>query len=251
MPVPTRTKTGPRSQILQNGDAFRTESPSGITVRNSTPFAGEIYLLTITSGKKLKRRLEDLERRAASTSASPEQSHRELASPEASAAGDNHQRMSGGQASIVPHMKRQMSPEPMNDFRQSHDDRGIMFDLQSTRQLSTSPPPMFAYSTYPPAQPMYYPTYSEHDPMQPMPAPYYDDSYQNHYATSLHATLPTMIPSQDAIKRESLFPEDDLLSPFNMTYASMAGMDLNNSQAYSDVGAHVIYPNFLPCHHFA
>jgi hypothetical protein len=30
------------------------------------------------AGKKLKRRLEDLERRAASASASPEQSHEEL-----------------------------------------------------------------------------------------------------------------------------------------------------------------------------
>jgi hypothetical protein len=70
-------RTGPRSPTWLSGEEFKTELPSETTVSNTAT----AYLRTITDllpGKKLKRRLEDLERRAGSSSASPPQVHTEL-----------------------------------------------------------------------------------------------------------------------------------------------------------------------------
>jgi hypothetical protein len=41
------------------------------------------------------------------------------------------------------------------------------------------------------------------------------------------------------MKRDSVFSEDDILSPFSMSYASMAGIDIPTTQSYQDSNAHV------------
>src|SRR5271154_5620694 len=93
--------------------------------------------------KKLKRRLEDLERRAASSSASPEQSHQELAS-NVSDEGERRQTPPQSRRSSknrAQRIERRASPEPL-----SNDDRASLFSQQITRQLSASPPPSFSYA---------------------------------------------------------------------------------------------------------
>lgn len=206
-------------------------------------------LLTAVSGKKLKRRLEDLERRAASSSASPEQSYQELARPEERASSEKHGQSSRGPSTTTPQRRQRQSPQPVSkDFRPSQEDRTTSFGQRFTRELSASPPPLFTFSSYPPSEPLYYHDYS-HTSSQSVPAPYYDHSYHQ-YNASLHSTLPIMPSSADGIKQESLFSDDDLLSPFNMNYASISGLGVNTSRAYSDVSAHVNHPNFLPSSHF-
>lgn len=208
-------------------------------------------LLTAVPGKKLKRRLEDLERRAASTSASPEQAYQELARPEESATGEKRGQSSRAPSTITSRRRQRQSPEPMSkDFRLSPEDRTTTVGQRFTRELSASPPPLFTFSTYPPSEPLYYNDYSQTS-SPPVPAPYYDMSYHHQYNASLHSTLPTMPTSTDGIKQENLFSDDDLLSPFNMNYASISGLGVNTSRAYSDAGAHVNYPNFFPPTHFS
>jgi len=75
-----------------------------------------------------------------------------------------------------------------------------------------------------------------------MPAPYGDLSMQSQYLPPLPSTLPTMMGSA-TMKRESLFGEEDIMSPFSMSYASMAGIDIPTTQAYSDSSAHVNIPD--------
>ena len=142
------------------------------------------------------------------------------------------------QSSSATQIKRCLSPEPsLDDFPLLNDEPRFMFGQQEQSHYSTSSSPAFAYSTYPPADSMYYGAYSMSQ------APYFDN---NMYATSLHSTLPIMPSSRQNVKQEALFPEDDLLSPFSMTYASLTGIDVNHSQAYSDASAHVNAPYFFP-----
>jgi hypothetical protein len=253
VPVRTQTKTGPRYQTLPRGGVFRIGLLSGIivseTILHSAPFA----LLTKISGKKLKRRLEDLERRAASTSASPEQQYQELARPEERATSEKHTQSSRGQTTIASQRRQRQSPEPMSrDFRQSHSDQTTTSAQRFNRDLSASPPLLFSsYPTYPPSESIYYTDYSEQPPSQAVSAPFYDHSSYHHYNASLHSTLPIMPSPADGIKQEALFPDDDFLSPFNMNYASISAMDVNTSQAYSDASAQVNYPIFFPSTHFS
>ena len=159
---------------------------------------------------------------------------------------------SRGPPTIAPQRRQRQSPEPMtNDFRPSHDDQTTMFSQRVTRELSASPPPLFSYSTYPPSEPMYYAAYSQQPASQAVSAPFYDHSYQPQYAPSLQSTLPIMPSSTDGIKPENLFSDDDYLSPFNLNYASISGMDVNTSRAYSDASAQVNYPIFFPSNHFS
>jgi hypothetical protein len=139
-----------------------------------------------------------------------------------------------------------------SDFRQSRNDQTTISAQRFNRELSASPPPLFSsYSTYPPSEPIYYTDYSQQPPSQTVPAPFYDHSSFHHYNASLHSTLPIMPSSTDGIKQETLFPDDDFLSPFNMNYASISAMDVNTSQAYSDASAQVNYPIFFPSSHFS
>ena len=119
-----------------------------------------------------------------------------------------------------------------------------MFSQQCTRQLSASPPPVFSYSSYPFPEPHIYQPYPQHTAYHTMPAPYADLSMQAQYLPPLPSTLPTMMGAA-TMKRESLFPEDDIMSPFSMSYASMAGIDIPTTQAYSDSSAQVNTPAFF------
>ncbi|KAE9963754.1 hypothetical protein BLS_008940 [Venturia inaequalis] len=171
--------------------------------------------------KKLKKRLEDLERRAASNSASPEQKPAELArpSPRGSPNASPDNRLESPDYSSFSSTSSQSTPPP---YMTGYDERS-MFAHQYTRQLSTSPPP-FTYSSY--EQPLAYSGYSQELPystlssscgeMLPFPA----------YMQPLSSSIPTTLGGMDYhIKQEPLF--DTEINPFNMNYASIAGIDLN------------------------
>ncbi|KAF2173289.1 hypothetical protein M409DRAFT_17232 [Zasmidium cellare ATCC 36951] len=171
--------------------------------------------------KKLKKRLEDLERRAGSSSASPEQRHEEL--PHADSIPSNSS--SSSQRKSSHGSRRERTPDVLTQqYVLPSDDRG-MFSQQYTRQLSTSPPP-FSYASIPSAEGVSYPAYSA-------------ASYCGIPATGAEVPLyPQYLPIQQAygvqtmtsppIKQE--FYGDDEMNPFSMSYAA-----INEMPSYQEI----------------
>ncbi|KAF2018657.1 hypothetical protein BU24DRAFT_418179 [Aaosphaeria arxii CBS 175.79] len=187
--------------------------------------------------KKLKKRLEDLERRAASSSASPEQKPAELQLPTRSP----RQEFPSPASSESDYSRR--TPELHNQYIQPHDERG-MFSHQYTRQLSTSPPP-FSYSTYPAPETAAYTV-----PYSAPQAPYHavvttatpEMPVYTPYLPPLSSAYPTTLPSL-VHPMKSEYYADEEISPFGVGYATMAGIDIPPPHPYSEAeSAHVKLP---------
>lgn len=190
------------------------------------------------TGKKLKKRLEDLERRAGSSSASPEQSHEELAQPESVTPEQTPQLGAQRQRSKSTQVRRDRTPEILSQqYVLPSDDRG-MFSQQYTRQMTTSPPPFSlgafssnesaSYSTYPPAT-----TYCS------MPSSTIDMPLYSQYLPPIQQSYQHVVPSMTSPPIKQEFYNDDDMSPFSLSYASMAGVDVSAAQSYQDVAAYV------------
>ncbi|EQL31892.1 uncharacterized protein BDCG_00342 [Blastomyces dermatitidis ER-3] len=182
--------------------------------------------------KKLKRRLEDLERRATSSSASPEQSHKELSLPATSKSKKS--KSPSRRAATIEKAKAkddQKAPtkmvltQPLSSYQ--GEQRASMFSDPSTRQLSASPPLAFA-THYQACSPNYsYPQYPQESTYHPAPIPTSELPPSGYYIQPLSSHPP---PAQELV-----YPEDDLLTPFGMNYASMAGFDIPATSApYQD-----------------
>lgn len=107
------------------------------------------------------------------------------------------------------------------------DERG-MFAHQCTRQLSASPPPVFSYSSYSHLNP-----YGQQPTYGPSPPLYSSPSFQGTTTTNTTATTPSSFHDLQSftgdyttgpVKR--VYADEEILSPFSMSYASMAGIDL-------------------------
>jgi hypothetical protein len=182
--------------------------------------------------KKLKKRLEDLERRAASSSASPEQKPAELQPPQRS--------------------PRQEFPSPSSSESSyttpPAEDR--MFSQSSYRQLSTSPPPAFSvapYSTYPaPDAVAYTMPYTTTSPYHSIPTTLTPEMPNYAYLPPpLSASYPTTLPSLVPSMKTEYYGEEDL-SPFVGGYAAIGGIEIPPPHAYADSTAHVRLPNRQP-----
>ncbi|KAL0934216.1 uncharacterized protein CTRU02_211015 [Colletotrichum truncatum] len=175
--------------------------------------------------KKLKRRLEDLERRAGqegSTGTSEKQTQ-----------SKSSKRQSQSSA------KTQKSPAPTKTMNQGqftppmHTDDELLFaqSYDDGRERSNTPP-LFAYSTYPPPEEMLLaPSYTT----QPYPMTT-AEAYPGYLAATVPVTLPPMNHFNDAIKRES-YPSDDGLSPY-MNYGYIHGIDINATSSYDPSNPH-------------
>lgn len=112
-----------------------------------------------------------------------------------------------------------------------------MFSHQYTRQLSTSPPP-FSYATYPPMELMPTVSYPSSGTYAAMSAPSSEcSSYQMYLPPLLQQSYGNYLPTMGPVKQE--FYGDDETSPFSMSYASMAGMDIPNMHVYQEPLAQV------------
>lgn len=182
--------------------------------------------------KKLKKRLEDLvssratttriapscllmrmqERRAASSSASPEQKPAELQPPQRS--------------------PRQEFPSPSSSdssYTTPPAEDRTMFAHQWTRQLSTSPPPPFpvAYSSaYPaPDTVAYSMSYSTSPYHHTIPTTLTSDMPTYTYLPPPHSSpysgLPSLVPST----KGEYYAEEDM-SPFGVGYAAIGGIEI-------------------------
>jgi hypothetical protein len=117
-----------------------------------------------------------------------------------------------------------------------------MFSHQYTRQLSTSPPP-FSYSTYPaPDQAAYVPYASAPAPYHSVPATTSQEvpMYSPYSLPPISAAYPNTLPSLVHVKSE-YYPEEEI-SPFSMSYATMAGIEIPAPHGYPESDAHVKLP---------
>ncbi|KXT08528.1 hypothetical protein AC579_5412 [Pseudocercospora musae] len=162
--------------------------------------------------KKLKKRLEDLERRAGSSSASPEQRHEEL--PETIVASQASQGSSQRQRPVSSRIRRDRTPDVLTQQYVLPSDDRSMFSQQYTRQLSTSPPPFSSYASMPSTESTAYASYPSYCgtgmdiPMYPQ----YLAPTQQTYA--MQSVVPPPI-------KQELYADDEV-NPFSMSYASMA-----------------------------
>jgi len=171
--------------------------------------------------------LEDLERRAGSSSASPEQRHEELPqSNMKSSLQAAHEFAIHRRRSTSSQARRQHTPEVLAQrYVLPSDDRG-MFSQQFTRQLSTSPPP-FSYAALQSTENVGYSNYQPYCglPSNSMELPLYSQYLpppQHGYGGQNMASPP--------IKQE-IYADDEYNNPFGMSYASMANE--NSFPAYT------------------
>lgn len=180
-------------------------------------------------GKKIKRRLEDLERRAGSSSASPEQIHAELAPTNQSRQSSDNEikrRKSGGKQQ---RRTRGLSPpSPPLPYSTFEDDQPTDFPCQYSRDLSISPPPLFSYS-YSLPDPVTHAPYPSPS-SQGLPTPVPDYMGHSSYLPSLPASLPSMSPYEfGRIKAEEQFGDEDVLGHYRMGYPPLTGVDMANA----------------------
>ncbi|KAF2279448.1 uncharacterized protein EI97DRAFT_370660 [Westerdykella ornata] len=183
--------------------------------------------------KKLKKRLEDLERRAASSSASPEQKPVDLQRPTRSPRPD----FPSPASSESEYGRR--TPDIHSHYVAPPEERP-MFSHQYTRQLSTSPPP-FSYSTYPAPDTAAYsvPYAASHAPYHSIPTTTTTPEMHAYpqYLPPLSSAYPTPLPSLVHPHKSEYYDENDI-SPFGVGYATMAGMEIPPPHHYSEADPH-------------
>jgi hypothetical protein len=230
-PARTRTRIGPRLQISLSGGEFRTVLPKETTVRIPQSVCLYQAALTRYKGKKLKKRLEDLERRAASSSASP--------SPEVKYVDLDLTNLPAFKGSShITHIQESndvggrgyTSNGYEYPFSQAPDDKR-MFSYQHTRQLSTSPPP-FSYQAYPSI---------EQGQFAPSMSGYMTYPIPVSSSCMVPPSTMTYSTSMPAIIKPEVYEEDDM-NPFSLSYASMAGVDVASQFAYQTPAVHVSIP---------
>lgn len=116
-----------------------------------------------------------------------------------------------------------------------------MFGQQCTRQLSASPPPVFSY---PPLHTYdaYRPAYGQLPVYHNVPSTYGEVmSFPGEYGESLPSVVPVIPGPPLGTVRKSTYDED-IISPFSMSYASMAGIDICPQPSQPEPALPVHYP---------
>ncbi|KAL8690023.1 MAG: hypothetical protein Q9218_004437 [Villophora microphyllina] len=200
--------------------------------------------------KKIKRRLEDLERRASSPEASPEHVHLELPSshrvPQRNEGPVKRQKSKTNKASGSGRQpsSRHGAAQRAHDL----DDHSNLFPLQARRDYSMSPPPQLNYS-YSLPEPTSSAPYTQSSSMGSLPASFPEYHGQTYSLPPLPTTLPSMAPYElEPMKLDARFDEDGMLNNYNnhLPYGSYGGPDLSPSQPYQDWNLHVNDLFFYP-----
>ncbi|KAL2016316.1 hypothetical protein VTK56DRAFT_3887 [Thermocarpiscus australiensis] len=144
--------------------------------------------------KKLKKRLEELERRAGTSDGASSSGNEKPRPPTKTRRAQTSKEQTQPPAPVKPAGQGQITP-PMH-----HDDEYLLPPSYDERERSHTPP-MFSYSTYPaPPEDMLMPAYPAAQGYRPMPA----ESYPEYLSPpAVPVTLPSMTHFSDAIKRDS------------------------------------------------
>jgi len=195
--------------------------------------------------KKLKRRLEDLERRAGSSSVSPPQVHAQLKQTGRKNESNTYKPATTiNQVNSSNNSRQKITPRvmPHNQYTppmQSDDD--VLFSSNSFDRDGSHTPPLFGYHhTYPPPDESMYPPYPSSESFRPIGTS--SEAYPEYLAPA-PMSLPSMMHFTDAIKREPINGNEGL-NPFSMSYAAMAGIDIQGSHPYDESNPHVRFPPF-------
>ena len=126
-----------------------------------------------------------------------------------------------------------------------------MFSQQYTRQLSTSPPP-FSYASIPGTESMSFPPYQHPSNYCAVPVNSgnggIDMAMYPQYLPPMQQSYMPPMSAGGSMKHE--FYADDEMSPFSMSYASMAGVDVSAaSQPYHQDAAAYVSNSHKPHHH--
>ncbi|KAI1159590.1 hypothetical protein F5B18DRAFT_636061 [Nemania serpens] len=176
--------------------------------------------------KKLKRRLEDLERRAGSsdegsspTNVPEKQTQSASRSSKKSSKSSKSNNASSQKPALPPQFTPPMNPEDEIIFNHGYDDR----------ERSTTPP--FIYSNYPPPDEIMGTHYSSAPPYHAMTTA---EGYPSYMTTAVPCTLPPMTHFNDAIKREP-YSSDEPMSPYMPYYMPV---DVNAPGPYDHSNPH-------------
>lgn len=243
VPAQTPMKTGQKSRILLSVGGSRTGSLNATTVSNRSPKPqGHRAYANRQSGKKIKRRLEDLEKRASSSS--PEHVHAEL-SPSRSAHPTSKRRSSKTGATSQLNPNSQDSTMPAYSFAPGT--KSELSPEQFPRDLSVSPPPVLPQS-YSLPDPNIHAGYYQEPHIQTLPASYSDYTAPPGYLPSPPITLPSMtntVPYQ-SLKSSSYYDNGDMMPQHYVNgYTPFTSMELPMQQSYSDSTAHVNHPEYI------
>lgn len=191
------------------------------------------------AGKKIKRRLEDLEKRASSSS--PERAHAELAPAHQRSTDASKRRRSKTDSHA---QSRQRLPEIVSPPSYASDVKPEYSPEPYGRELSLSPPPAFGHS-YSLPDPNAHATYYQPSTVHSLPASYPEYSAPQYYLPPLPTTLPSM-PSYESSKPSGgYYDNEDMLSHFNVNqYTPFTSMELPMQQSYADSNVHVNHPEY-------
>ncbi|KAL9098258.1 MAG: hypothetical protein Q9163_006055 [Psora crenata] len=199
--------------------------------------------------KKIKRRLEVLEKGAVSSSPSPEQSYMELASAPKSTSRRNTgpRRQSTKREEPSRQQTRKHVPEPfVATYPSFNDAPADLSPPQYKRELSMSPPHSMNFS-YSLPDPSISATYTHQPSYNTLPAPFSEFSSHSPYLPSLPTTLPAM-PSYESVKNASFFDDGNVMGPYATTYTPFTSMELPMHQPYQDSNINVNLPDY-PFHY--
>ncbi|KAI0155170.1 hypothetical protein GGR57DRAFT_501762 [Xylariaceae sp. FL1272] len=183
--------------------------------------------------KKLKRRLEDLERRAGSSDEGSSPTH---VSEKQSQTNSRATKKTASKSSKSANASKQAHP-PQFTPPMTHDDEMLFPSTYEDRERSHTPP--FVYSAYPPPDEMMVAPYST---AQPYHAITTSEGYPSYMANSVPCTLPPMTHFSDAIKRET-YHQEEPMSPYMNYY--MPSMEVNAPGHYD----HPSNPHTPPLSH--
>lgn len=173
--------------------------------------------------------MEDLERRAASSSASPSPEQKYAQLDKAALARSKASNINGSSRhSLDESYLPNQGFEYMLSSQNTHPDDKGMFSYQHTRQLSTSPPPLISYQSYSPPEVGSCAPDPRKSNYLSIPVTSSDTSYFLGSSQGFTNCLPNV--STSGIKQE--YYEEDDINPFSLSYASMAGVDIPNNYTY-------------------
>lgn len=196
--------------------------------------AGRLTLMAF-AGKKLKRRLEDLERRAGSSDeAEPEK--KRTPSPGKSSKRQAATKAQKPQAQATP--AKPMSRGQFTPPMESADELIFTTPVYGERERSRTPP-VFSYTPYPAPDELLLDPYASAQPYPTMSTA--GDPYPNYLtASTMSSSLPSMTHFSEAMKRDS-FPSDDGMSSYLSYGGFMPGVEISMPSPYDTSNPHVSF----------
>ncbi len=274
-------RTGQRSPTSPSEEESRTGLPSATTVsqpslllpllpssqQSPTGRFSPAKPTLLTTGKKLKKRLEDLERRAGSSSASPEQRpaelHRRSIEPRDDSSSSRAPRTSGDRARSSS--SGQHTPDPLHHphplYPHPHDADWELFAHESSEHYPVSAAPFSSSSSSSSHQHQHnhqHPAYTSSIAYPGAAATATANAYPHHphYPVSdadpmlWMSGMPQFSASYDGAVK-GLDGSGAGGHPFQLGYASIAGADVAGSHYYQDPNAQVMNPDLIdlsdPC----